>query len=63
MQVHNPSSIIWFSVVEEWRKEGGESWQLIEPADGFHPNQVKGAVVCVCVCVHAWGGGGVEENM
>ncbi|KAI1242940.1 Acyloxyacyl hydrolase [Lamprotornis superbus] len=24
---------------EEWRKMGGEPWQLIEPVDGFHPNQ------------------------
>uniref|UniRef100_A0A8D2P0J5 Acyloxyacyl hydrolase n=1 Tax=Zosterops lateralis melanops TaxID=1220523 RepID=A0A8D2P0J5_ZOSLA len=22
---------------EEWRKMGGEPWQLIEPVDGFHP--------------------------
>uniref|UniRef100_A0A8C3V5W8 Saposin B-type domain-containing protein n=1 Tax=Catharus ustulatus TaxID=91951 RepID=A0A8C3V5W8_CATUS len=27
--------------VEEWRKMGGEPWQLIEPVDGFHPSQVK----------------------
>uniref|UniRef100_A0A674JAT3 Saposin B-type domain-containing protein n=1 Tax=Terrapene triunguis TaxID=2587831 RepID=A0A674JAT3_9SAUR len=24
-------------IVDEWHKLGGESWQLIEPADGFHP--------------------------
>uniref|UniRef100_A0A8D0KU88 Acyloxyacyl hydrolase n=1 Tax=Strix occidentalis caurina TaxID=311401 RepID=A0A8D0KU88_STROC len=24
---------------EEWRKMGGEPWQLIEPVDGFHPSQ------------------------
>uniref|UniRef100_A0A8C0GA20 Acyloxyacyl hydrolase n=1 Tax=Chelonoidis abingdonii TaxID=106734 RepID=A0A8C0GA20_CHEAB len=28
-------------IVDEWHKLGGESWQLIEPADGFHPSQVK----------------------
>jgi len=23
-----------------WESLGGETWQLIEPADGFHPNQI-----------------------
>ncbi|XP_047705228.1 acyloxyacyl hydrolase isoform X1 [Prionailurus viverrinus] len=27
-------------VTEEWQKRGGEPWQLIEPVDGFHPNEV-----------------------
>ncbi|XP_027430168.1 acyloxyacyl hydrolase isoform X1 [Zalophus californianus] len=27
-------------VVDEWRKRGGQPWQLIEPVDGFHPNEV-----------------------
>uniref|UniRef100_A0A452QN52 Acyloxyacyl hydrolase n=1 Tax=Ursus americanus TaxID=9643 RepID=A0A452QN52_URSAM len=27
-------------VIEEWRKRGGQPWQLIEPVDGFHPNEV-----------------------
>ncbi|XP_044918811.1 acyloxyacyl hydrolase isoform X1 [Mustela putorius furo] len=27
-------------VTEEWRKQGGQPWQLIEPVDGFHPNEV-----------------------
>lgn len=26
-------------VLEEWQQNGGEIWQLIEPVDGFHPNQ------------------------
>jgi acyloxyacyl hydrolase len=26
-------------VVSEWIAKGGEAWQLIEPVDGFHPNQ------------------------
>lgn len=30
-----------FAAAEEWRKMGGEPWQLIEPVDGFHPSQVK----------------------
>lgn len=33
--------IIWFIVAETWQKSGGEAWQLIEPVDGFHPNQVN----------------------
>ncbi|XP_068008835.1 acyloxyacyl hydrolase isoform X1 [Melanerpes formicivorus] len=24
---------------EQWRKMGGQPWQLIEPVDGFHPSQ------------------------
>ncbi|XP_021554963.1 acyloxyacyl hydrolase isoform X1 [Neomonachus schauinslandi] len=27
-------------LVDEWRKRGGQPWQLIEPVDGFHPNEV-----------------------
>ncbi|ELW70423.1 Acyloxyacyl hydrolase, partial [Tupaia chinensis] len=27
-------------ITEEWRKRGGQPWQLIEPVDGFHPNEV-----------------------
>uniref|UniRef100_A0A8D0IP82 Acyloxyacyl hydrolase n=2 Tax=Sus scrofa TaxID=9823 RepID=A0A8D0IP82_PIG len=27
-------------IMEEWRKRGGQPWQLIEPVDGFHPNEV-----------------------
>ncbi|NXC56947.1 AOAH hydrolase, partial [Aleadryas rufinucha] len=29
---------------EEWRKIGGEPWQLIEPVDGFHPSQIAAAI-------------------
>ncbi|NXY21392.1 AOAH hydrolase, partial [Atrichornis clamosus] len=29
---------------EEWRKMGGEPWQLIEPVDGFHPSQIAAAL-------------------
>ncbi|XP_069715956.1 acyloxyacyl hydrolase [Phaenicophaeus curvirostris] len=29
---------------EEWRKMGGEPWQLIEPVDGFHPSQIAAAI-------------------
>ncbi|XP_029780864.1 acyloxyacyl hydrolase isoform X3 [Suricata suricatta] len=28
-------------VTEEWQKRGGQPWQLIEPVDGFHPNERK----------------------
>ncbi|XP_006832331.1 PREDICTED: acyloxyacyl hydrolase-like [Chrysochloris asiatica] len=27
-------------IVEEWQIIGGQPWQLIEPVDGFHPNEV-----------------------
>ncbi|XP_004418881.1 PREDICTED: acyloxyacyl hydrolase isoform X2 [Ceratotherium simum simum] len=27
-------------ITEEWKKRGGQPWQLIEPVDGFHPNEV-----------------------
>ncbi|XP_071957834.1 acyloxyacyl hydrolase-like [Antedon mediterranea] len=27
------------AIVNTWEKQGGEAWQLIEPVDGFHPNQ------------------------
>lgn len=27
-------------ITEEWQKKGGQPWQLIEPVDGFHPNEV-----------------------
>ncbi|XP_077631545.1 acyloxyacyl hydrolase isoform X2 [Crocuta crocuta] len=27
-------------VTKEWQKRGGQPWQLIEPVDGFHPNEV-----------------------
>lgn len=28
-------------MVDVWESQGGEAWQLIEPVDGFHPNQVS----------------------
>ncbi|KAM6203048.1 acyloxyacyl hydrolase [Rhynchocyon petersi] len=27
-------------IIEEWQRRGGQPWQLIEPVDGFHPNEV-----------------------
>ena len=27
-------------VFQYWEEHGGEAWQLIEPVDGFHPNQI-----------------------
>ncbi|XP_008061457.1 acyloxyacyl hydrolase isoform X2 [Carlito syrichta] len=27
-------------IIQEWQKRGGQPWQLIEPVDGFHPNEV-----------------------
>ncbi|XP_020643812.3 acyloxyacyl hydrolase isoform X1 [Pogona vitticeps] len=31
-------------ITELWHKLGGETWQLIEPVDGFHPNQIASAL-------------------
>jgi len=31
-------------VVKIWKKQGGEAWELIEPVDGFHPNQISDAL-------------------
>jgi acyloxyacyl hydrolase len=28
------------AIGELWESMGGELWQLIEPCDGFHPNQI-----------------------
>lgn len=39
--VITPPLMLLFAAAEEWRKMGGEPWQLIEPVDGFHPSQVK----------------------
>jgi len=31
-------------VIAEWEKKGGHPWDLIEPVDGFHPNQLAMAL-------------------
>ncbi|CAE1288958.1 AOAH [Acanthosepion pharaonis] len=31
---------LFVQVMEYWRKKGGADWQIIEPADGFHDNQL-----------------------
>lgn len=44
-------------IAETWQKSGGEAWQLIEPVDGFHPNQIASALSARFVwqkIVHAW---------
>jgi len=34
-----------FAEVEDiWHKRGGETWQLIEACDGFHPNQIANSI-------------------
>lgn len=41
-------------VVEEWQRRGGQPWQLIEPVDGFHPNEVSASwrlPVATCVII------------
>jgi len=32
-------------MVDVWESQGGEAWQLIEPVDGFHPNQIGNALI------------------
>ncbi|KAK3914227.1 Acyloxyacyl hydrolase [Frankliniella fusca] len=32
-------------VINNWAKKGGEVWQLFEPIDGFHPNQVAQPII------------------
>jgi hypothetical protein len=32
---------IFYAVLEEWTKQGGKDWELLEPVDGFHSNQVQ----------------------
>lgn len=29
------------AVTKKWQQRGGQPWQLIEPVDGFHPNEVS----------------------
>ncbi|XP_033096267.1 acyloxyacyl hydrolase-like isoform X1 [Anneissia japonica] len=31
-------------VINAWKKQGGKAWELIEPVDGFHPNQFAHAL-------------------
>eukprot|EP01091_Cochliopodium_minus_P014608 TRINITY_DN4991_c0_g1_i1.p1 TRINITY_DN4991_c0_g1~~TRINITY_DN4991_c0_g1_i1.p1 ORF type:complete len:566 (-),score=151.84 TRINITY_DN4991_c0_g1_i1:74-1771(-) len=30
--------------IKMWHAKGGETWQLIEPCDGFHPNQIANSL-------------------
>jgi len=32
-------------VVAIWENNGGQAWQIIEPVDGFHPNQIAEALL------------------
>ncbi|XP_041376838.1 acyloxyacyl hydrolase-like [Gigantopelta aegis] len=34
------SDFFYHTVFEYWEKKGGQPWQLIEPVDGFHSNQL-----------------------
>ena len=36
-------------VIEYWKSQGGETWQLIEPSDGFHPNQLSNSLTAKIV--------------
>ncbi|KAM9215896.1 acyloxyacyl hydrolase [Dugong dugon] len=37
-------------ITEEWQRRGGQLWQLIEPVDGFHPNEVAS----ILLAEHFW---------
>lgn len=37
---------------ERWEKEGGQRWELIEPVDGFHPNQEGNALTTQIMFEH-----------
>jgi acyloxyacyl hydrolase len=32
-------------IIAQWVADGGEAWELIEPVDGFHPNQQANALL------------------
>lgn len=32
-------------IISIWEAQGGQPWQLIEPVDGFHPNQISNAIL------------------
>jgi len=34
----------YFSVFNKWTQQGGHPWELIEPVDGFHMNQIANAL-------------------
>ena len=36
-------------VIDIWHSMGGETWQLIEPVDGFHPNQIANSLLAKVV--------------
>eukprot|EP01139_Manchomonas_bermudensis_P025059 Amastigsp_a844187_23.p2 type:complete len:613 gc:universal Amastigsp_a844187_23:1-1839(+) len=36
---------IFNSIITTWEAQGGQTWQLIEPVDGFHPNQFANALI------------------
>eukprot|EP01119_Soliformovum_irregulare_P014588 TRINITY_DN3995_c0_g1_i1.p1 TRINITY_DN3995_c0_g1~~TRINITY_DN3995_c0_g1_i1.p1 ORF type:complete len:553 (-),score=134.75 TRINITY_DN3995_c0_g1_i1:148-1806(-) len=33
------------AIVKQWQQMGGQTWQLIEPVDGFHPNQMANVLM------------------
>lgn len=42
---------LWFVVIKEYLFDHGpdSGWQLIEPVDGFHPNQVSSLVAVLSI--------------
>ncbi|XP_063778580.1 acyloxyacyl hydrolase isoform X2 [Pseudophryne corroboree] len=35
---------LYQKVIAKWKRLGGNAWDLLEPVDGFHPNQISSAV-------------------
>lgn len=38
-----------FEVISKWEKSGGQTWELLEPVDGFHTNQLAQALTAEVV--------------
>lgn len=46
--------IVIAEVLEVWEGMGGEAWQIIEPVDGFHPNQIANALLAEVFFISSW---------
>jgi len=42
---HSHLVCVCTEIIDFWNAQGGETWQLIEPVDGFHPNQMANALI------------------
>ena len=39
------SKFYLFKAINKWIAGGGEAWELIEPIDGFHMNQIANSLI------------------